>query len=462
MHDWECSVIRIAAVGLISWLLVVSSRPVLAGDTTVTVEPWGATQTHFFDPAKPAGAAADPNTPGDLPGPPVDAQGAPILKPDEAGAAVYKVDASYRYRASGAGGKVTITHVDAVVSGSAVIHLPSGATQQLTDHENGHVTLYRDEYLNSAQKKVLQSIANLVGSQYATNAEADAAIKNALKTRGTDSVTQQMDVSVAKFDRVTNKGKNDLLDPATGKPVDTPAGIAMTKAEWAKAPAAGRAPGRPADDKPQAATAPDPARVFFDPATSKLAFAGDLQIRYASGAFDPITGRGVFQIDPLIAIGPLEGGGTHLSDTEIRIVDEQSGDSLLAGYLLQVACMASSLPDFPGMIQGFLDIPPDFAQGISNTIESDFLARLKSAAALGEQTTFWFFADQPLFDGQGNSLIPRAGVSGSMKIGVIPEAATLLLVFAACVAALLAGRFRATVAVSLQGLRPRQGRRSAG
>lgn len=431
------------AVGCMLLLLLLPARWAVAADTSVTVQPWGATQTNYFDPAKPAGAAADPSKPGDLPGPPVDEKGAPLLKPGEAGAAVYKVDANFRYRGSAAGGKVTITGVDAVVSGSTVIYLPSGATQQLIDHENGHDTLYREEYANNAQKKVSQSIANLVGSQYANEADAVAAITSAVKNRGTGSIKQQMDISVAKFDRVTNKGNNDLVDPTTGKVVDTPAGIAMTRAEWAKAPPAGQAPGKPAENKPQAATAPDPARVFFDQTTSRLSFGGDLDLKYTSTALDPITERGLLQVDSLIAIGPLENGGIHLSDTVLRIIDQQSNETLLIAYLLQVAYLPSSLPGFSGMMQGFLDIPPDFAEGIRNTIGSEFLAAMSAASARGEQTSFWFFADQPLFDQRGDSLIGQTGVSGSAKIGIIAEPATLVLVVAAYWAALFCACFRA-------------------
>lgn len=432
-----------AAVGCLLLLLLLPALPAVAADTSVTVQPWGATQTSVFDPAKPAGTPADPTKPGDLPGPPVDAQGTPLLKPGEAGAAVYKVEASFSYRGSGAGGKVTITKVDAVVSGSTVIYLPTGATQQLIDHENGHDTLYREEYVNNAQKKVSESMATLVGSQYANQADAEAAIRSALQNRGTGSIKQQMEISVAKFDRVTNKGNNDLVDPTTGKAVDTPSGIALTKAEWAKAPPAGQAPGKPAENKPQAATAPDPARVFFEQTTSRLSFGGDLDVKYAANPLDPISQHGLLQIDSLIAIGPLANGGIHLSDTALRIVDQQTSEPLLNGYLLQVAYLPSTLPGFSGMIQGFLDIPPDFAEGISNTIGSDFLAGMSAASSRGEQTSFWFFADQPLFDPGGDSLIGQTGVSGSMKIGIIAEPATLLLVLVAYWAALPYARFRA-------------------
>ena len=40
----------------------------------------------------------------------------------------------------------------------------------------------------------------------------------------------------------------------------------------------------------------------------------------------------------------------------------------------------------------------------------------------------WFYVDQPLFDENGQSLVPDIGVTGAIKIGVaVPEPATLCL-----------------------------------
>jgi hypothetical protein len=88
-----------------------------------------------------------------------------------------------------------------------------------------------------------------------------------------------------------------------------------------------------------------------------------------------------------------------LADVPIKIFDGFTGDTLLDGYLLQVAYMPSTLAGYPGMIQGYLDIPPQWARGIRNTIGSPFLNNLQAASNLGMQTTVWIFPSAPLFDG---------------------------------------------------------------
>ena len=250
-----------------------------------------------------------------------------------------------------------------------------------------------------------------------------------------------MGTSGEKYDKLTNHGRNDQVDPKTNQPIDTPTGIAMTKDERAKAPPAGQAPSTPDTTKPTGSTAPDPARVFFNPANSQLSFGGDLLITHTNSPVDSILGRGQFQIDPLIVIGPTDNGAIHLSDTAgAGILDTQTGQTLLDGFLLEAAYMPSTLPGFAGMIQGYVDIPPDFVGGTNNIIGSSFLQDISATSAAGGQPTFWFYADQPLFDAQGNSLIPEIGATGSMKFGVpaaVPEPSALVLSAISAIAGLV-------------------------
>jgi len=180
--------------------------------------------------------------------------------------------------------------------------------------------------------------------------------------------------------------------------------------------------------KPQAATAPYPARVFFDNTTSQLSFGGDLLITDTNNPIDSIIGRGKFQVDPLIAIGPMDNGSIHLSDTEVQIVDNLTGDTLLNAFLLEVAYMPSTLPGFTGMIQGYIDIPPDFAGSIYDTIVSEFLQGMSAQRDKNGLPMLWFYANQPLFDSAGNSLISETGVTGNLKLAIsIPEPSGILL-----------------------------------
>ncbi len=91
----------------------------------------------------------------------------------------------------------------------------------------------------------------------------------------------------------------------------------------------------------------------------------------------------------------------------------------------------SNLEGFAGMIQGFLDVPPAFAEGTDNTIGSAFLADIQAAADAGEDTTFWFYTSTALLDSLGDPMAAGGGtmplggpaasgtpITGSMKLGV--------------------------------------------
>ena len=61
--------LRFLETFLSSILFLGMAAPAVANDITVTVQPWGQTQVNTFDPNKAPGTKADPNKPGDLPGP---------------------------------------------------------------------------------------------------------------------------------------------------------------------------------------------------------------------------------------------------------------------------------------------------------------------------------------------------------------------------------------------------------
>ena len=219
------------------------------------------------------------------------------------------------------------------------------------------------------------------------------------------------------------------------------------------APPPGKKPGKPDTSKQWGFTAPDPARVFFDPLTDRLSLGGDVLITHTANPLDPIRGRGAFEFDPMLVIGPAANGSIHLADTAFRIRDTFTGELLLDGYLLEVGYMPSTLPGFAGMIQAFLDIPPVFAGGISNTIASDLLDGLAAASFSGDAPTVWFYADLPLFDPGGQSQIGLPGVTGNLKAGFsdfrfVPEPPFIWLLLAACMA----------WATSLNGAWPRRRR----
>ena len=112
------------------------------------------------------------------------------------------------------------------------------------------------------------------------------------------------------------------------------------------------------------------------------------------------------------------------------------GDVLMDAVLYELTYMPSTVPGYAGMIQGGLDIPPVFAGGINNTLNSTFLDAMVTASAVGEPTMFWFFADEALFDNEGGSLIPLTGITGAFEFAVgVPEPSSIILFTIAMLAA---------------------------
>jgi hypothetical protein len=78
------------------------------------------------------------------------------------------------------------------------------------------------------------------------------------------------------------------------------------------------------------------------------------------------------------------------------------------------------------MIEGYLDIPPDYTGDVNNLIGSPLLD--------SGPTGFWFYLNSPLFDSGGNILIASGdSIDGSLKIGTPtpePNYSVLLMLLA--------------------------------
>lgn len=385
--------------------------PVQADNNNVEVDlkPWPAPTITQFDPTNPP----------------------PDLKQGEDGDATVIVELAGNFVAlwDPTSNTLRVTSVKIIVEGRTDIRLPNNADQNLKDHENGHDTLSKNEYETKVKKKIQNAFRQFVGMKFkskgATVAErmddvgrkADAELNSRTKMI-INAIKKQINTINEKFDKLTDHGRGKATDPKSGKHVDTKTGVAVAIAERDKAPAAGTRGSSPNPKKPSGGTALDPTSVFFDPSVGSLGFGGDLLLKFAWDPTDAILGRGQVKVDPILLIGPQENGKILLSDTTLQIIDVRNGALFMDGFVFELVFMSSSLPGLAGMVQGFLAIPPDFAGGINNTINSDFLPDMQAASSVGEPTTFWFFADQPMFDGRGSSLIENVGVTGALKFGV--------------------------------------------
>ncbi len=387
----------------------------------VTVSDWGPAVTEPFDPAHP---------PADLAGGEA-ADATPFV--EVAGAA---------HSGSWDGAEYVVKKVDPVTArGHTRIRIPTNADATLAGHEAGHDALNKNEYDKNARRKIDEAFKGFNGMKFkgegATDAERQAsalakatAESDKRKLQAQDAIQAQMHTLGEKFDTLTSHGTSATTNTAEGKK--------QAIAERDKAPDADMQGNLPSSHDPFASGT---GRAIFDAAGSRIALAGagtQALVQQTSFAGDPLVNRGLFQIDPLVVIGLTDSGAVHLSDTSLRLIDATTGRTLMTAFLFEVAYKPSTLPDFAGMVQAYLDLPPDFTGALDNFIGSPSLDGLAQAANAGRMTTFWFFAQDDLFDANGK---PVADSNGLAMIGVaVPEPGALALVAAALAGLWLARR----------------------
>lgn len=309
---------------------------------------------------------------------------------------------------------------DVTIGGRTDIREPCDVDPNLHEHELGHDRLNRYEYEKRAKKKVEEALEGFEGMKFKGDCNTPAErMKNAIKkaeeelkkrmARAIQAISQQMDELSAKYDTLTDHGRKD--DPNTAE------GEEKAKKERNKAPEAGSAPAEPNDT--EESTGSTSSKAEFDDDEQRLILGGPMVINYTGNPTDLILGRGKLWVDPMTLIGVKENGTISLSDTSLGIADSWEEEVvLMKGFVFEAAYMPSTWAGAAGMIQGYLDIPPDWAGGINNTIDSEFLEGLRAARDANSLTTFWFYAHEELFDENAQSLIPELGVDGSVALGV--------------------------------------------
>jgi hypothetical protein len=360
----------------------------------------------------------------------------PDMDPNDAGDEWPWVDPNHSFRGWwDANGVFGVNDVNVTIEGRTEIRVPRDANgnpdANVLDHEaNGHDRLNRYVY-QDANKIIEDAFRKFIGKRYVgegntlqqrdanalQQAQNDA---NKLMDRAIDAIIQDMNELGEKFDKLTNSGIGPTKDDPNA--LTNEQGVEAVKKEYDSAPKAGKQPAKP-DEKQEKQSGVDgnESSLFFDNSEQKLYLNEGLVLNTASNPADTILGRGEVHIDPIVLIGVQENGTVSLSDTRLRIIDNVNGGALLDGFILEVAYMESNLPGFAGMIQGYLDVPPAWAGGINNTIGSEFLAGIQAASEAGDCNRLpmvWFYADQQLFDGQGESSIPPTGASGKLILGV--------------------------------------------
>jgi hypothetical protein len=184
--------------------------------------------------------------------------------------------------------------------------------------------------------------------------------------------------------------------------------------------------------------------VSYDSANDLLVFGGDRLLDDTLSPLDTILGRGRVEINSMSVIGLRDDGSIHLADTSLQIMDVNTQDTLLKAILYGITYRPSSLPGYAGMMVAGMDIPPDFARGINNTIGSDFLLGIEQIIQAQRPVVFWYYPKSAIFHSSGAVTIPAGGVDGRLILGTpfpVPEPGSVLSLIIG-IAGLLALRHR--------------------
>ncbi len=211
-------------------VLLASTANAAEGNVEVTLAPIPAAEERPFDARKPPGTEADADKPGDLPGPPVNEDGKPLIGPQETACTVYDFAAqetSFNFDGD-ARSRITITSVNVTLSGTIVIHLPKNAHRRLIEHERGHDVLARYAYVRIAESEVNKVLRGFVGRSYlprpgkSAKQVAEEVFYGRLAKAGA-AIQARTDALSEEYDRLTDHGRS--------RRVDTKRGIEQAK-EW--------------------------------------------------------------------------------------------------------------------------------------------------------------------------------------------------------------------------------------
>jgi hypothetical protein len=406
-----------------------SDRAAFASDEIpVNVGPWGEPIIEYFDPNNPD------EVPDDIP----DNEDAVAVNH-----ARVQESPENQFLVQGASdGTITVIKINEIkVNGVTVIKLPDDADDALEGHELGHDSLIRTEYAAKAEEKIEAAMKGFIGMKFqGTGATLEEKLKSASAMakeeynrrarKAERAIVAQQDVLEAKYDKLTDHGRGtgdgkEKDSEGKVKPVTTEVGIDMTLKEQAKAPKAGETALAPVQTTSFAIASE--AMLNLDGDTGMMSFDGPLELSEAFDPGDPILDGPLLTINPMQMVGLLPNGSVLIADTALQITDPLTDILLMDAFLFELAFMPSSYEGFDSMIQGFLDVPPVFADGITPG-SSDFLNGMLAATDAGELTMFYMFfnGDLPL-DQFGN--FNTSQISGIIKMSTaaVPVPASLPL-----------------------------------
>ena len=331
--------------------------------------------------------------------------------------AIININPTYDRFCSKDGKQVKVANLNIELSGHTNIRLPAGYSQSLFDHEKGHDTLFKFEFMRYVKKKVERAYK---GFERVINVPKGKTCDDVLKD------IKKEDKERAAKAKEAIKGQNNTLSVKYDSEDFTDHGNKTTPtAEDAAQQVINEKLNRELERKrlnkklqvtdcgvaAHAKMMKDGDIILSNPPQVPVLNLDDLG--------DPINDSGKLTSDYLVPIGTEDGEDTFvwISDTTVEISDVNDPNILyLQAALIQVNAYDSIEPGYAGEIAGLLDI-----YYINNSIGSPFLARMEQAMIENEYAAMWFFGEEQMFDEEGNWTGGTMGVEGDFIIGIGQE-----------------------------------------
>ncbi|MFA5554468.1 MAG: hypothetical protein WDA68_07950 [Phycisphaerae bacterium] len=310
------------------------------------------------------------------------------------------------------------------VTGYTYIREPNNCDPNLHAHELGHEELNRYEWNKNAKKKIEEELKDLDKEIFKGEGSSAKARKKDARNKAYAELQARLDLAYKKifeqmkvlneyYDKVTDHNRNG---------VSAADGVKETKERFDNV-----SPEEYKNIKPRETSKAKPGigfgGIFSDPCSPfGTTFWPPIPLSDVNDSGvtdDTIEYRGLVDIDGFMTIGKSDNGIIELTDTALRITDSLDPCTVfLRAYIVNPQYRTSNNPMFASMIQGSLLIPLAPAECVNNVIASVWLDNIQQAAEANEYLSFWFYAEEELYDEDGNWIHGSGGVVGQLTLGI--------------------------------------------
>ncbi len=396
--------LNISRLFVLTSLIFLAILPVVSFASITVTTHWGQPQY------------APPYTPGNKPpdmAPDDVADDRPNISPPKAGITGSFSDPNY-----------SVNDITVDLTGYTYIREPNNCDPNMHAHELGHDELNRYEWEKNAKRKIEKELEGLDKMKFKGEGATKAARRKDAKKKADAELQRRLNLAYAKIFEQMNI-INDYYDKVTDhcrNGVSAADGVKETKERFDNV-----APEDYKNIKPREKAKTTPGigfgGIFTDPCSPfRSTFWPPVPITDVNEngiQDDTIENRGIVDIDGFMTIGQMENGIIEMTDAKMRITDSFDPCTVfLTAYIINPQYKPSNNPIFQSMIQGSLLIPLAPAECVNNVIGSVWLDNMQQAAEANEYLSFWFYAENELYDTDGNWLHGPSPVMGKLVLGI--------------------------------------------